>query len=189
MSGRSKWEIFKKSFSGCVEKGAQGGAAVGIGVTIFPDFLIGHGAAEGDEVDGRMLFSRKGIAGHAVATGGGIVSVVFQKGGKLLGHLGAHGNERDRFVMYNGSIHEQQAVYRKIGEARGLRVYEIVVGPPVAATLGLLKVPGALARTVLTGVGGVVGGVAGLFVGAGRAIFVKPKARVVPVSISSIGRG
>lgn len=174
MSGASKWEIFENTFKGCVVRGAGVGSAVGIGAMIVPDFIIGHGAVKGDEVDDRMYFSRKGMAGHAVSAGGGVVSVIFQKGGKLLGHMYAHANEKDRFALYQNSIHEQQLVYRKLGEERGLKVYRVLVGVPVAATLALLKVPGAVGRSICTGVGGFVGGVAGLFLGAGRAAFVKP---------------
>lgn len=175
MSGTSRWEIFQKSFTGSVERGAQVGSALGVGVTIFPDLILGHGAIEDDEVDARMLFSRKGIAGHVVAGAAGATSLLFQKGGRLLGFIAAHSDKQARDVRFGGSLDEQKLAYLEVGEARGLKFYRSTVGVGIAGALTAIKVPCVLVRSIATGAGALVGGVGGIFVAAGRSIFASPK--------------
>ncbi len=189
-SGTTRWQKFGAAFTGCARRGVNIGARAGQAVMSLPDAMLGTGiptAASRANYDPQAE-GLVGLAAHlavdvtstvamvpgaaAGVTGAVLVSPI-ALGTKLIveGENGLTGPIRDNYgttANRYGNFVGRAAIYPADGLAT---IVAAPVAGSVGAAMGVARLSSVAAKYTFAGVGGLVGAIGGLFIGAGRAIF------------------
>ncbi len=166
--GATRWEKFKNSITGGVNMGLACGATAGYGLMAVPDTFLGRGDTQDPQLHNaidRVGFSEGlvGMAMHgATYVAGGVSTIPAGAAGLIAGAVSAPAasvpaRQHIGWVANTSS----NVAFNVVGTAAAV---------PLGVTSGALKLPSLAAKYVITGVGALLGGIFGFFVGSVRAI-------------------
>ncbi len=186
--GATRWQNFSLAVSNCARRGVGVGARVGRATMAIPDAVLGTGVPTGPRVkyDPRA----EGLVGLAAHAAIDATSTVAMAPGAAIGAFAgtasypiAYGvalrddGRPGRFEDCYGADTMRFGAYVPSVARHGADDVGTAVAAPVAGSvgvaLGVTRIPSVVVKYTLAGVGGFIGAVCGLFVGAGRAIFKK----------------